>query len=66
MASKSIAQVAVVSTDENADENPSLHNTEENLPDYGIQLNNSQIITSKLSHLSHSQAAELYRDGDTE
>ena len=60
--SKSIAQVAAVSTNKNADENPSLQNTEENLLDYGIRLNNSQIIanlTSKLSHLSHSQAAEL-------
>ena len=58
-ASKSVAPVASLSTDKSA----SLKEDEENLfDDFGIRLNNSQIISnlkSKLGHLSHSQAAEL-------
>ena len=54
-ASKSVAQVTVVATEENSD-------SEDNLPVYGIRLNNSQVISnlkSKLSHLSPSQAIDI-------
>ena len=54
-ASKSVAQVTIVATEENSD-------SEDNLPVYGIRLNNSQIISnlkSKLSHLSPSQAVDI-------
>ena len=58
-AAKSVAQVAIVTTDENSSSND---NEDDLLDDYGIRLNNSQIISNlkpKLNQLSHSQATEI-------
>ena len=58
-ASESVAQLAVVTTDDNS----SLSDAGDSLlSNNGIRLNNSQLISNlkpKLAHLSHSQAAEV-------
>ena len=58
-ASESVAQVVMVTTDDNS----TLSDAGDNLlNNYGIRLNNSQILSNlkpKLAHLSHSQAAKV-------